>query len=257
MLKTFYANESEIPENLKAAYVAKNGRWELDDLANDHPVVVTKADLETNNKELKKLNTSLNQEKARLESSSLPEGKVAVDPEVEKLGQAAKAANLKAADIPTLATKAEDLQKQIDASTREKTITDVASSLGYNDKFVELAKDKNLSFEKATEKVGDKDTDVFYVVSEADGKTTKTKVDEFLKTDSFFSKFADTFAGEAQTREQGKQWTKQNSGKQEKGANIYDQIRNEKTAEQKQQPTANVPFSQAFATGLPPQAPQQ
>ncbi len=47
MPKTFYTNESDIPDNLKGAYEAKNGRYELTKLDDDHPTIVTNKSLTT------------------------------------------------------------------------------------------------------------------------------------------------------------------------------------------------------------------
>lgn len=220
-LKHFYLKKEDIPAGLVDAYAENNGRWELVELEDDVPIVQTKKSLETTQVTLKEDLRKTNEDKTRAEANQLPAGKIAVDPEIEKLGNAAKAAELKAEEIPALKTAAADLQKQIDATAYEKTLASVAEDHGLNDKFIELAKDKNLKFESRVEKDGDDKTTVWDVVSEKDGKTEKHKIDDFLEKDSFFSKFADTFSdaesGDEKTGENGgKKWVKQSSGKESK-----------------------------------------
>jgi hypothetical protein len=221
-LKPFYPSEDKVPADLKGAYAkdANSDRYILIELDDDVPIVQTKLSLETTQTTLKEEVRKANEKITRLETTQLPAGKIAVDPEIETLGNAAKAAELKAEDIPALKTKADDLQKQIDQTNYEKTIQEVATANELNDKFVELAKDKNLKFEKKTEKDEEKnDVDVWYVTQEKDGNKETIALDKFFENDPFFSKFADTFAssdegnGNGEGNGSGKKWVKQESGK--------------------------------------------
>ncbi|MET0754051.1 MAG: hypothetical protein ABWZ66_11785 [Pyrinomonadaceae bacterium] len=215
-LKPFYLKKEDVPAGLVDAYEEKNGRWELIELDDEVPVVKTKLSLEETQRVLKEDLRKANEAKTRAEVSQLPAGKVAVDPEIETLGNAAKAAELKAEDIPGLKTKADELQEVIDDGKDEKLIDEVAKANGLNEKFVELAKDKKLKFEKKVEKDEEqKDVDVWYHVGEKDGKPENTKLDDFFEKDEFFSKFADTFtdSGEGENGTGGRKWVKQESGK--------------------------------------------
>jgi hypothetical protein len=229
-LKAFYLKKEDIPAGLVDAYVEKNNRWELDELENDVPIVQTKNSLEETQKTLKEDLRKANEAKTRAEASQLPAGKIAVDPEIESLGNAAKAANLTTTDISSFKTKGDELQGKIDelqgkldASESEKTLASVAEDHGLNDKFVELAKDKGLKFESRTEKDDEKnDVTVWDVlIDKGEGKTEKQTIADFLEKDPFFSKFADTFSdsesGDEKTGENGgKKWVRQSSGKNEK-----------------------------------------
>lgn len=243
MLKTFYENETDIPENLKGAYIAQNGRYELDTLSNDHPVVTTKKSLEESNRTLKTQNSDLLQDKTRLESSALPEGKVAVEPEIEKLGQAAKTAGLKISEIPTLKTKSDDLQKQVNRLTGEKQFREVLDAEGVDaDLFFDLWGEQDLpTIEKAKETVDGKEQEVSRVVTkDAAGAETKQAFDDFLKGQPKFAKHYDklkTSQGEGGENGGGsRQWVKQESGTGGgKESGFFDKIREKKAEEEKTQ----------------------
>lgn len=232
-LLPFYPSEDKVPDNLKGAYTkaADSDKYVLIELDDEVPVVKTKLSLESTQKTLKEDLRKAEDKATRLETKQLPQGKVAVDPEIEELGTAAKTAGLTVTEIPTLKTKADDLQKQIDETNDEKAIQTVAEAYELNEKFVELAKDKKLKFEKKTEKDDEKkDVDVWYVLKTTDGKTESQKVPEFLEKDSFFSKFADTFSISDEGGggdDGGKKWVKQGSGKETKGKTEFDEIREE------------------------------
>lgn len=260
-LLPFYPSEDKVPENLKGAYTkaADSDKFVLIELDDDVPIVKTKKSLEATQVTLKEDVRKAEERATRAETKQLPAGKIAVDPEIEELGTAAKTAGLIVTEIPTLKTKADDLQKVIDAGTAEKLIDEVAKANGLNEKFVELAKDKNLKFEKKTEKVDDEDTDVWYVVNEKDGATEKQKLETFLEKDSFFSKFADTFTVSDETDEGGegggKKWVKQGSGKDTKGKTEFDEIREEvKDSRKNIQPKDNASVLAAL-NGQAAQAP--
>jgi hypothetical protein len=226
-LKFFYLNKEDIPAGLVDAYVEKNGRWELEELEDDVPIVQIKQSLERTQTTLKTQVTDAENRATRAEAKAMSAGKVAVDPDVEELGNAAKAAGLKTTELAGFKTKGDELQGKIDelqgkldAVDYEKTLASVAGDHGLNDKFIELAKDKKLKFESRTEKDEEKnDVTVWDVVSEKDGKTEKQSIGDFIEKNSFFSKFADTFSDseEGQKTETGtRKWVKSESGKEQK-----------------------------------------
>lgn len=178
MLKTFYDNETEIPENLKGAYESKNGRHELRDLEKEHPVLLKNKELLGKNSTLTTENQRLNSDVTGLESKSLPDGKVAVDPEIERLGNAAKAANLKPADIGTLKTQAETLKASF--AEREKADKQglIADAMGWKrSEFSKYVKDLEIA-ETEEEKDGQKVKSFFVVSKDSEGKETRTKLEE-------------------------------------------------------------------------------
>lgn len=78
MLQTTYTNETDIPENLRGAYIKKDGKWVLDDLSTDHPVVAKRDELLTKTSSQQGQITKLTNEKAALEQNVLPAGHKAV-----------------------------------------------------------------------------------------------------------------------------------------------------------------------------------
>lgn len=226
-LKAYYLKKDDIPAGLVDAYVERNGRWELEELEDDVPIVQTKKGLETTQTTLKEDLRKANEAKTRAEANQLPAGKIAVEPEIETLGNAAKAANLSATDLTNFKAKAEEqegkvaeLQGKLDANEYEKTLASVAEDHGLNKRFIELAKDKKLKFESRKEKgEDDKETTVWDVVTEKDGKPETQKIGDFFEKDSFFSQFADTFTdseeGQQTGENTGKKWVKQNTGKEQ------------------------------------------
>jgi hypothetical protein len=228
--KIVFDTKGEIPEHLRESASEVDGKFELDASG----VLGKNKELLGNNKTLTSENQRLNNEVARLQSSALPEGKVAVDPEIEKFGNAVKNAGLKISEIPTLKTKADELQKQIDSFATEKDVDAVAEAKGYNGKFKAMAKKQGLKFEKVTETVDGKPVDKWFVVG---ADNAKTDVENFLKTDSFFKEFADTFADEKQ-EQKGFNFGEQKGAPDNK--NIFDRIRSDVKAEAEQAKPVNL-----------------
>jgi len=229
-LLPFYPNADAVPADLKGAYAkaADSEKYVLIELDDDVPIVQTKKSLEATQTTLKEDARKANDRAVRAEAKAMPDGKIAVDPDVEELGNAAKAAGLKTADISTFKTKADEfqgkideLQGKLDAGEYDKTLASVAEDHGLNNKFVKLAQEKNLKFESRTEKgEGDEEATVWdVVVDKGEGKTEKQFVGDFIEKDAFFSEFADTFSDSEngqKTENGGKKWVKQSSGKNEK-----------------------------------------
>lgn len=242
MLKNYYASEEEIPEGLKSAYIAKNGRYELDILDTTHPAIVAKNEIETKYSTVKSENQENLNKLARLEGNSLPQGKVAVDPEIETLGNAAKQCDLSADQIPALKTKSDDLESKIESIKSEAVTAKAVAAIGLNpNKFLKLKGERNLSIETVAD---EKDGEKFFVVSKDDkGVESKKDLDEFLKTDDFFG----TFYGDLKLSDDGKQWVEQESGTGGNPArNVYDEIRHQKETEQKQS-SNNLSFAEKFS----------
>lgn len=241
MLKPFYANETDIPENLKAAYIAKNGRYELDELDKEHPVLAKNKELLSKNSTLTTENQRLNSEVTRLESAGLPEGKVAVEPDIEKLGTAAKAANLKVSEISTLKTEADTLRTQLTNSQKESKLDAIADALGFKRaEFKKLA--ANLDITETTEGEGEKKV-TKYLVKGKDGGGADITTD--------LSEHGDIkpFLGSLARDEQDFQFVDQKSDKFNKDAgNKWDKIR-ESVKAQEQAQGAPVDVDKRF--GLP------
>ncbi|MCY7375992.1 MAG: hypothetical protein LH472_08480 [Pyrinomonadaceae bacterium] len=185
--KIVFDTKEEIREDLRDKAKEIDGKFELDakgilskntELLGKNTALADKVEeLESANAELKK-------------SSKMPAGQKLVAADVAELGEAAQTAGLSTDEMPTLKTAAADLQKQIDGFAQEKVIAEVAANLGFNNRFILAARDKGLRFEKTQETADGKAVEVWNVKGEGD---TKTKVEEFLKTDGYFKEFAETF----------------------------------------------------------------
>lgn len=247
MPRTFYANESEVPENMKGCYEAKNGRWELTNLDNDHPVIVTKKGLETTNSTLKTENESLNvkvgnleREKTELSGKSVPHGYRAVKKEVAEIGEIAVAEGLSVDSVKTLKTENEGFKSKELANADRELKTKALKAAGINDidGFFELKASDNLKIE--TEKIGNEEK--FYVVTETNGVKEKKVFDtEYLKkTDGF----KNSFESLVKKKEGGFSFSEQGGGGDNK--NVYDKIRADAKAEEKQEtPNINERFGRA------------
>ncbi len=185
MPKSFYQNETDIPADQKGAYVSKNGRWELTDLDSDHPTIANKTELETTQRSLKGQITTLTnqandlQQKLTIaETKNLPQGMVAVAPEIKELGEAAKQAEIDKDEMPTLKTAKADLEKEINSLKGEKVFDEAADALGWKRaEFKRLAKDLNIVAEDV--KDGDETVKKFFVAGkDSDNKETKIELPE-------------------------------------------------------------------------------
>ena len=211
MLQNFYEKESDIPKGLKAAYIAKNGRYELDELSETHPVVIAKNEIQGKHDTVKQQYREKANEVARLDAKGLPDGKVAVDPEIETLGNAANNAELTADEIPNLKTQSDELQKTIDSMKSDGIIRKALESNGMNvDKFFALKGETSIAVETVKEEKEGKTTDKYIVVSKDDqGVETKRDFDEFVKENDKFKPFYDDLKLSGEER---KTWVTQESG---------------------------------------------
>jgi hypothetical protein len=171
MPKTFYANESDIPENLKGAYEAKNGRWELTKLDDDHPVLVTNKSLNSEQTRLKGQITTLTTEKDTAErereearNKAIPHGFRAVPKEVAELGESVKATGLKSDEIANLKTKVDEYEKEKTESEKKALKVKALEAAGVTNPTLALSlrQSDDLEFEEIDGK--------FHVVK--DGKKT-------------------------------------------------------------------------------------
>ncbi|HRH40397.1 MAG TPA: hypothetical protein PKY82_02045 [Pyrinomonadaceae bacterium] len=184
MPKTSYNTKEEIPADQVGCYTERNGKWVLTDLENDHPVIITKTELETTQTGLKTTISDLQTRVAVAESKTLQDGMVPVSPIVKKLGEAAQTAGLTDKEIPTLKTRADQAEAKLKEREESELISTIADETGKNRiAFAEHVKANGLKFETKTEKVDDKDvTTRLVVTTDADGKEVKTSITEYLKT---------------------------------------------------------------------------
>lgn len=150
----FEKNEkSQIPDHLQGKEKElEDGTFELDAggvLKKYRDVLNEKKKLDEDFSELTTEANTLRQEKTRLLSGQLPDGKVAVEPEIEKLGNAARSAGLKHTEINTLKTENEaykalgaidDIQPKLAAYTALGTVEEIKSKTEGYDNAIQTAK---------------------------------------------------------------------------------------------------------------------
>lgn len=233
MPKTFYANETDIPENLKGAYEAKNGRWELTKLDDDHPTIATNKSLTIEQSKLKGQITTLTTEKETIEqerddfkNKAVPRGFRAVSTEIAELGETVKASGLSKDEIGSLKTKVDEHERE-KAETEAKTLkTKAFQSAGVSnvDLALSLRQSDDLNFESET-KDG---KEVFYRVTEKDGKKEKTLFNaDYLKSADGFK---DVFDKLTVTKQKLTPFPETGGGET---GNIYDKIREQVKTETK------------------------
>jgi hypothetical protein len=244
-IRIIFDSKREIPDHLQSQAEEKDGKFELDGSG----VINKNKELLADNSTLRQTNLDLTADKEAAEASAkdwkgkakLPAGHKVVSEDVAELGEAAKAAELQKDELPTLKTAKVDLQKQIDEFQGEKTLDEVAKANGYNARFIKLAREKGLKFEKATEKVNGTDTDVWNVL-DAEGK--KSKVSDFVTTDDYFKDFAETFTDTAAPNT--RRFAAQQPDKSRQPVNKYDAIEQEVKEKQRVAPQAQGTLTQRF-----------
>lgn len=138
MLKTSYDAESEIPENQRGAYVARDGKFVLDDLADDHPVLVSKkAALADKSKAVTKAE-GLEADLAEAKRTSLQRGHVAVSKSDADMLEKLKGLGT-ADEIAAKLAEHHALTEKVTKQEQEAHLREVAKLLSYEaEAFVRL-----------------------------------------------------------------------------------------------------------------------
>ncbi len=133
MLKSSYDKLEDVPENLRGAYIPKDGKLVLDDLANDHPVVTKREELLAANTTLKQQNTRLTNEKASLEQNVIPAGQKAMPEADAELLEVIKphVSDKKAAK--TLIDEHKTFKAEHESIEQAKSIKKALKLAGFND----------------------------------------------------------------------------------------------------------------------------
>lgn len=182
MLRTSYDKLENIPENQRGAYIERDGRWLLDELDKDHSLVQKRDELLRSESALKSQNTKLANDKAALESRTIPEGQRAVPVEVAELGEAAQTTGWKKDEFATVKTERDELQSKLAARDRAEIVGRAAKAANRSEQaFADHADAKNLQFAEADETVDGKAVKQIYVVGrDAAGAETKTRVEDYV-----------------------------------------------------------------------------
>lgn len=138
MLKTSYTSESEIPDNLKGAYTQKDGKWVLDELSDDHPVIVSKKSALADKSRAVQRSEELQADLETAKSSGVPRGHVAVPkadadliPKLKEFGTPA--------EIESKLNEFQTLKAEVETRKRTDHLREVAKALNYESEvFVRL-----------------------------------------------------------------------------------------------------------------------
>lgn len=138
MLKTSYNTESEIPENLKGAYIGRDGKFVLDQLSDDHPVIISKkaalADKANATQKVEGLEADL----AQAKTTSIPRGHIAVPKADADLLEKLKPHGTPQ-EIETKLSEHKELQEKVAKQERDAQLREVAKILSYEpEAFVRL-----------------------------------------------------------------------------------------------------------------------
>jgi len=184
MLKNSYDSQESIAENLRGAYVLSGGKWVLDELSEDHPIITkNKEVLREKSKAVSKAE-ELQADLDNARGSSISRGQVAVAKADADLLEKVKAHGSGDEVIAKL-TEHKTLKEETDKRKRDDSLREVAKVLSYEpEAFVRLP---NLpEFEIRGE--GDKKT-VVAKLKDDKGVITEKPAQEFVESSSEIAPF--------------------------------------------------------------------
>lgn len=196
MLKFYYANESDIPDNLKGAYEVKNGRYELARLADDVPVIAhnktlvnEKAAEESKANDLSVKLSNAERDLTELKTKSVPNGFRAVPKADFELLDAIKPLNLSKDELTSLKSENEQFKTE-KAQTAELTNkTRAFEFAGVKDPSAALKLSASNDLKIEWKEINGKQTP--FHVSEKDGQKVETAIDkDFINRTDGFKEFA-------------------------------------------------------------------
>lgn len=184
MLKHSYDSQESIPENLRGAYVLSGGKWLLDELADDHPVVSKNRELLRDKSKAVTKAEELQADLDNAKNSSVPRGHVAVAKSDADLLEKVKAHG-SSDEVVAKLTEHKTLKEETDRRKREDSLREVAKVMSYEpEAFVRLS---NLpEFEIRGE--GDKRT-VIAKLKDEKGVITEKPAQEFVETSADIAPF--------------------------------------------------------------------
>lgn len=197
MLKTNYNSESEIPENLKGAYVQRDGKWLLDDLSDDHPVIVSKKAALADKSRAVTKQEELQADLEAAKQNHVPRGHVAVPKADQELLEKVKPFG-SGDEVISKLTEHKSLKEESSKRSREDSLRAVAKELNYEpEAFVRL---QGLpEFE-----IRDKDGKKTVIAKVKTGDTiTEKPASEFIESSADFAPFVPALKAAGGTRVHG------------------------------------------------------
>ena len=182
MLKTSYDSQESIPENLRGAYVLSEGKWMLDALPADHPVVTKRDELLGENRNQKATITRLTNEKQTLEASTLPAGHVAVPSADAQLLEQLKPLG-KPDEIKAKLDAHDDLKQKVESQEKQTHLRAIAVEEGYDPEKIASLEDRfPAPVFKEVEVDGKKQQRAIFKIT-VDGKEVERSFTEHLEGD--------------------------------------------------------------------------
>lgn len=200
-----------------------------------HPVQVKNTELLTQI-------TGFADEKTRLEAKAIPDGKVAVEPNIAELGETALGLGLKAKkDVSDLKTRADTATSKLEEDATAKLNARVSAAAGKNlDAWTEHVKARGTTFKETTIK-DDKGVDVTAITAiskDADGKEVESPLKDYVEKSA-----AHVAAANAQ-KKRGFGFPKEETAEGE--TNEFDEIRKTMDASNKTKQVSNHSFAETF-----------
>jgi hypothetical protein len=164
MLQTSYAKKEDIPAEKVGAYIEKDGKFVLDDLSNDHPVVAKRDELLTKTSTQQGQITRLTNENATLKVTAIPEGHAVIPVADKQLLDAVKPLGT-LEEIKAKVTEYPTLKEKEQSRTLDELYEKAAKDLGYENTaaFKAIAKALKLDVKFKPEKIDGKDVEKPYV----------------------------------------------------------------------------------------------
>lgn len=185
MLKHSYDSQESIPENLRGAYVLSGGKWLLDELSDDHPVVVKNKEVLRDKSKAVSKSEELQADLDAAKSTSIPRGYVAVAKSDAELLDKYKPLGAPT-EIESKLAEHKTLNEKVTKQEADTKLREVAKILSYEpEAFVRL---QNLpEFEIRDGKDGQKT--VVAKLKDDKGVITEKPAQEFVESSSDIAPF--------------------------------------------------------------------
>ena len=189
MLETEYSTLDAIPENLRGAYVATDGKFVLDKLKDSHPKMVENKNLieekriaESSLTAARGEITKLSNAKTLLENKALPDGYIAVKAEDAPIIEKFKAANVSLDDLTSAVKERDELRQEKQTRDEDLIFEAGGAAIKRNPSALrDHAKANGLKIKRETSEADGKTIEKFSMVKTVDGKEESTPLTEYVE----------------------------------------------------------------------------
>jgi len=220
MLKQTYDTQESIPENLHGAYIQSGGKWTLDELPGDHPVVAKRDELLRENTSQKGQITRLTNEKTALEASVIPSGHVATPKadadfieKVKPLGTSA--------EIETKVREHTELKSKQESREKADALGQIAAGNGYDPEKIAALEDRfPAPLFREVEVDGKKQRRAYFKTRDGDKEVERSFI-EYLENDPKLKPLQDSLKTIQGTRVHGSSSNQGSQGNQKDPVGNY------------------------------------